>query len=113
MKQKGNATATQVVSEGRANSCLLQAIVESFEDGLNACLDFTGLWLGDETASRVELFKDFGVDSLSDASATLLLDAAEAGLISGETFFDEMRRRSVVDSERSWGVERVRLSQSE
>lgn len=109
VKQKGNATATQVVSEGRANSCLLQAIVESFEDGLNACLDFTALWLGDETASRVELFKDFGVDSLSDASATLLLDAAQAGLVSGETFFDEMRRRSVVDSERCWGMERERL----
>src|ERR1700710_508551 len=69
-----------------ANGCLLQAIVETFEDGLNACLDFTALWLGDKTASQVELFKDFGVDSLSDASATLLLDATQGGLVSAETF---------------------------
>ncbi len=109
VKQKANATATQVVSEGQASSCLLQSIVENFEDGLNACLDFTALWLGDGSRSRVELFKDFGVDSLSDASATLLLNAAQTGLVSAETFFDEMRRRSVVDSERSWGVERGRL----
>lgn len=109
VKQRANATATQVVSEGQASSCLLQSIVENFEDGLNACLDFTALWLGDETRSRVELFKDFGVDSLSDASATLLLNAAQTGLVSAETFFDEMRRRSVVDSERSWKVERARL----
>lgn len=109
VKHKANATATQVVSEGQASSCLLQSIVENFEDGLNACLDFTALWLGDETASRVELFKDFGVDSLSDASATLLLTAAQTGLVSPETFFDEMRRRSIVDSERQWGAERERL----
>ncbi len=109
VKQKANATATQVVSEGQASSCLLQSIVENFEDGLNGCLDFTALWLGDGSRSRVELFKDFGVDSLSDASAMLLLNAAQTGLVSGETFFDEMRRRSVVDSERSWGVERERL----
>jgi len=113
VKQKGNATATQVVSEGQASSCLLQSIVENFEDGLNACLDYTALWLGDVTRSRVELFKDFGVDSLSDASATLLLNAAESGLVSPETFFDEMRRRSIIDSERSWGVERERLGAGE
>ncbi len=111
VKQKANATATQVVSEGQANSCLLQSIVENFEDGLNACLDYTALWLGDETPSRVELFKDFGVDSLSDASATLLLDAAQGGLLSAETWFDEMRRRSILDSERQWGVERKRLGE--
>ncbi len=109
VKQKANPTATQVVSEGQASSCLLQSIVENFEDGLNACLDYTALWLGDETPSRVELFKDFGVDSLSDASAMLLLNAAQTGLVSAETFFDEMRRRSVIDSERLWGVERERL----
>jgi hypothetical protein len=105
VKQRANPTATQVLSEGQANVCLLQSIVQNFEDGLNACLDFTARWLGDETDSRVELFKDFGVDSLSDASAGLLLDAAKGGLLSAETWFAEMQRRTIIDADRDWAGE--------
>ena len=108
-KRRGNVTATQVVSEGDANKCILQSIVEAFEDGLNSCLGFTGKWLGESAVAEIELFKDFGVDSLTDASAALLLDAAIAGKLSDETFFEEMRRRTVIDTDRQWVEEDARL----
>jgi hypothetical protein len=109
VKRRSSVTATQVVSEGDANKCILQSIVESFEDGLNACLAHTARWIGDSAPGVVDLFKDFGVDSLTDASAALLLDAAVAGKISDETFFEEMRRRKVIDSEREWSAEAERI----
>ena len=113
LKRPATPTATQGASEAEASRCLLQSIVENFEDGLNACLGFTAQWLGEADGGRLELFKDFGVDSLSDASAALLLDAAKAGLVSGETFFDEMRRRSVIEAERKWGAEVERLARAD
>lgn len=109
VKRRANVTATQVVSEGDANKCILQSIIETFEDGLNTCLGYTARWLGDTAVGEVELFKDFGVDSLSDASAALLLDAAIAGKISDQTFFEEMRRRTVIDSDREWETEQAQL----
>lgn len=110
VKRRASVTATQVVSEGDANKCILQSIVENFEDGLASCLAFTSEWLGEGAEKpEIELFKDFGVDSLSDASAALLLDAANAGLISQETFFEEMRRRTIIDTDRQWADEEARI----
>jgi hypothetical protein len=109
VKQRGNVTATQVVSEGNSDKCLLQSMVEAFEDGLNACLDFTCRWLGEAGENEIELFKDFGVDSLSDASTAILLDAASENLLSNETFFEELRRRSIIDSDREWAPEEARI----
>ena len=109
-KEHGSVTATQVVSEGDANKCILQSIVENFEDGLNNCMGFTGKWLGESNVPEIQLFKDFGVDSLTDASAALLLDATIAGKLSDETFFAEMRRRSVIDADREWKVEKALIA---
>jgi hypothetical protein len=109
VKQRGNVTATQVVSEGNSDKCMLQSLVEAFESGLNSCLNFTGAWMNDQTENEVELFKDFGVDSLSDASTAILLDAASENLLSNETFFEELRRRSIIDSDREWAPEEARI----
>jgi hypothetical protein len=110
VRRRSTVTATQVVSENDANKCILQSITEALEDGLNHCIVLTGLWTGDDKPGSVELYKDFGTDTLSDASTALLLDAAVADRISDETFFEEMKRRAIIDVDRTWDEEKARIA---
>jgi hypothetical protein len=51
-----------------------------------------------ERAGSVALFKDFGVATLSDASAQLVADLNSRGLLTGETVLRELQRRGVLDA---------------
>lgn len=95
----GKVTATQVQSENEANKCALQRITENFEDAMNQSLQFMADWVGEANGGSIELFKDFGVASLSDASAQLLLNSATAGKISDETLRNEYKRRGILSAD--------------
>ena len=89
----GDVTATQVQSENEANRCALQRIVEDFEDSLDQCLQFMAMWVNEPEGGHVTLFKDFGAANLAEASAELLLKSNQAGKLSDETYFGELKRR--------------------
>lgn len=95
----GKVTATQVQSENEANKCALQRIAENIEDALDQCLQFIADWVGEADGGNVELFKDFGAASLTDASAQLLLTANVAGKLSDQTLISEWKRRGILASE--------------
>lgn len=97
--QPGKITATQVQSDNEANKCALQRITENFEDSMNQCLQFMADWVGESDGGSIELFKDFGAASLSDASAQLLLNSATAGKISDETLRNEYKRRGILSAD--------------
>ena len=97
--QPGKITATQVYTEDEGNKCVLQRVVENFEDSLNQCLQFMAEFSGQETGGAVELFKDFGAATLTDASAQLLLSANQAGKLSDETLISEFKRRGILSPE--------------
>lgn len=97
--QPGKITATQVYTEDEGNKCVLQRIVENFEDSLNQCLQFMADLSGQKTGGTVELFKDFGAATLTDASAQLLLSANQAGKLSDETLISEFKRRGILSPE--------------
>lgn len=107
----GKVTATQVQSENEANKCALQRITENFEDAMNQCLQFMANWVGESDGGSIELFKDFGAASLSDASAQLLLNSATAGKISDETLRNEYKRRGILsaDLDNDEEVERLEM----
>ncbi len=106
----GQVTATQTATENAVAMCALQRITLDLQDVLTAALAALAQFarLGD-SGGRVTLFNDFGVASLAEASAELLLKAADAGYISAETFRDEMRRRSVLSGDVTEEAEAERL----
>ena len=95
----GQRTATEASNDAEANKSMLQSIVENFEDALDAALQLTSDWLGAGEGGTVSLFKDFSVNSLSDASAQLVLNMNMQGLITKETALKEMQRRAVLSAD--------------
>lgn len=105
----GHVTATEIHSENEANKCTLQRIAEIFEDALDQCLQYMAEWVGESTGGSVSLFTDFGAASLGEASAELLLKANQSGNLSNETFYQELKRRSIISPELEWADEQERI----
>lgn len=95
----GQVTATQTNTENAVGMCALQRITLDLQDALNLALDYLAKFAGLPAAGTVKMFTDFGVGSLAEASADLLLKANTAGKISDETFRGEMRRRGVLSGD--------------
>lgn len=95
----GQVTATQTATENAVGMCALQRITLDLQDALNAALALVSRYARLPEEATVSLFSDFGVSSLAEASADLLLRGADAGYISAETFRGEMRRRGVLSAE--------------
>lgn len=94
--QPGQRTATEASNDAEANKSMLQRIVENFEDALDLALQFTADWLKVGEGGTASLFKDFAANSLSDASAQLVVTMAQGGLITKETGLKELQRRGVL-----------------
>lgn len=109
--QPGQITATQVHSENEANKCALQRIVENFGDALDQCLQFMADWVGEAEGGDVELFRDFGAASLSDASAQLLLQTNQSGKISDQTLISEFKRRGILAADLDFESEQERIAE--
>lgn len=105
----GATTATQVRSESEANRSTLQKIVETTEDSWDQCLALAAAMVGEPRSGSVRLFKDFGSATLAEASSELLLKANQAGRLSDETFFAELKRRGIVSPDATWIDEQERL----
>lgn len=106
----GEVTATQVQSENEANRCALQRIAEAFEDALDQALQFMADWVGEATGGSIDLFKDYGAGSMSDASAQLLLQANQFGKISDETLVSEYKRRGILAPDLDFDEEAERIA---
>jgi hypothetical protein len=106
----GSITATQTRSDNEGNKCTLQRITEVFEDALDQCMVYLGMWVGEPTTGKVSLFKDFGAGSLSDASAQLLLQANQSGKLSDETLLSEWKRRSIISPDIEFEDEKGRIA---
>lgn len=95
----GQVTATQTNTENAVGMCALQRITLDLQDALNAALDLVAKYARLPAGGTVTIFNDFGVSSLAEASADLLLRAADAGYVSAATFRGEMRRRGVLGAD--------------
>lgn len=107
----GQVTATEIQSDDEGNKCDLQRATESAEDSLDQCLQFMADWIGEQDGGSVDLFKDFGAASLSDASAQLLLTTATAGKISDVTLLNEYKRRGILSSDLDIEEEKERVDE--
>jgi len=105
----GQVTATQTGVENAVGMCALQRITLDLQDALNAALGLVALYARLPAAGAVTIFNDFGVSTLAEASAELLLKANTAGKLSDETFRDELRRRGVLSGSVDEATEVERL----
>ncbi len=105
----GDVTATQVTSEDQANRCTLQRIAEDMEDALDQCLQYMADWVGEAEGGNASVFKDFGAATLAEASAELLLKTNQAGKLSDETYFNELKRRGIYAPDSTWEDEKERI----
>lgn len=105
----GNTTVKQTEADNEPAMCVLQRIAEDQEDAIDAALQLMAEWVNESTGGHVQLFKDFGVTSLAEASLELLFEMNVAGTLSDETLFDEAQRRGVISPERKWDDEKARI----
>jgi len=95
----GKVTATQIHSENAVAMSALQRITLSLQDELNTALQFTAMWVGQQTGGSVTLFRDFAAATLAEASAELLLKTTQSGYLSKRTYFKELQRRGIVSAD--------------
>ena len=96
VSQPGQRTAMEASIDAEANKSQLQRIVETFEDSLEQCMQFTAAWIGESNGGSVVLFKDFAAGSLSDASAQLVIAMQQGGQVTKATAIREMQRRGAL-----------------
>jgi hypothetical protein len=105
----GKTTVAQTVAENEAGMCALQRLIEDVEDGIDAALDLTAKWIKAPKGGNVQIFKDFGVATLAEASIDLLRDMNVDGTFSDESLFNEAKRRGYISPETTWDDEKVRI----
>lgn len=98
-RESGDVSATEAGNDAEANKSDLQRIAEGFEDALDMALELTAEYAHLDKAGTVSLFSDYGAATLSDASASLVLQLQQGGLLSKETALAEFKRRGVLAAE--------------
>lgn len=109
----GQRTATEASNDAEANKSMLQRIVENFEDALDLALQYMADWIKAGEGGSVSLFKDFAANSLTDASAQLVVTMAQGGLITKETALREQMRRGVLSPDLDVETEVSKAKESE
>lgn len=108
--QASGVTATQRVLDQTEMDSPLQSISRELENALESMLDLFGAWmgLGADAGGSAEVFKDFGIDFRDAEDVKALLDMRTAGDISRNTFWDELKRRGLLndsfDPEAEWDM---------
>ena len=95
----GQRSATESNNEADANKSELLAITEQFEDSIDACLQLMAKWVNLPEGGNCTLYKDFSAAMLSDASAQLVKDMQQGGLITKKTAIREQQRRGVLSAD--------------
>lgn len=98
VKKPGDRSATESANDAEGNKSDLQRIAENFEDSIDQALWLTAKFAGLPSGGTCELFSDYGASTLSDASAALILQLQQGGVISKKTVIEELKRRSVLDA---------------
>lgn len=105
----GRTTVAQTFADNEPATCALQRMVRDFEATINAALGLMAEWVGEEPSGGVDIFDDFGVSNMAEATLELLTGMATAGLLSAETLFNEARRRGAIMQGLRWEDERGRI----
>lgn len=101
----GRMTVAQNRAEDEPGTCALQRIVQSLEVSINNAIALMYKWKKKEPKGSVNIFNEFGVSSMAEATAQLLLDMNIAGKLSDSTLFREIKRRGIIGDDANWDKE--------
>jgi hypothetical protein len=96
VKQPGSRTATESANDAEGNKSDLQRIAEGFEDSLDLALQMMADYASLGSGGHVSLYKDYGAATLTDASAQMIVAMNQAGQISTQTMYAELKRRGTL-----------------
>lgn len=99
VSKPGQRSATEANNDAEANKSDLQRIVEGFEDGMDAALQYMAEWIGLPGGGAVSLYKDFGAATLGEVSGQLVLAMQQGGLLTKATAIREQQRRGLIAAE--------------
>jgi hypothetical protein len=110
VKKPGQATATQATLDTSQQRSELQSLTGIFEDVLDQIVAVMAQW-GNVSAvlGTITVYKDFLLAADDAVQEALLFSAATAGVLSHQTFYEEMQRRDVLDTDRTWEEEQERI----
>ncbi len=106
----GNTSITQTEADNEPGMCTLQRIAQGLENSLDEALQLMAEWVGEDDGGNVQIFQDYGVDSLAEASMDLLRDMNVDGTFSDESLFHEGQRRGLIRPELTWEEEKKRIA---
>lgn len=92
----GNTTEVQTRQDNEPAMCDLQRIMQAMEDALDLGLSFMAMFAKEPTGGHVNIYNDFGVATLAEASAQLLATMQADGQLSLPTLLGELKRRGVL-----------------
>ena len=101
----GRMTIAQNRAEDEPGTCALQRMVQDLESSFNQAIALLYAWRKRDMKGEINIFNEFGVSSMTDATAQLLLDMNVAGKLSNATLFREIKRRGIVGDDAEWETE--------
>lgn len=113
VKKASALSATQANIDDRNEKSALQQMAMNLEDGLNLMFAYMADWIKTQNTGTVSVFRDFSTFLGGDQTPAVLLNSATAGKISDQTYFEEMKRRGLIDDARTWEEEQERLQNQE
>lgn len=111
VKKPGDRSATESANDAEGNKSDLQRMAENYEDALDQALMFTAAYARLAKPGSVKLYDGYGEATLGDASATLIKDLWQSGLISRETAVAEFKRRGELAPEVDAMVEKAKVDE--
>jgi hypothetical protein len=87
----------------------LGRMARSLEDALDQVLQLFADWQKLPDGGSIEVVADLDADVLTGANVDVLLDSVVAGTLSPETYFEELKRRSLISDELEWVEEQARI----
>ncbi|ULJ67489.1 DUF4055 domain-containing protein [Wielerella bovis] len=102
-------TDSQARDEQGKEISKLRVYANRLEDALGRALDFAAQWQGETDGGTVEISGNIDADFDPSASFADVLKMQAAGVLSGETVFEEAQARSIISPQREWQDEKARL----
>jgi hypothetical protein len=109
--KQATKTAAQANEEAAQDMSPLETMAGRLEDCLDQVLQFFALWKNLESGGHVKVNGNFDVDYAPEVNLPFLLSMNNAGKISDETLFAEVKRRGVVSDDLDWKEELQRISE--
>lgn len=108
--KQATKTAAQANEEAAQEMSPLETMAGRLEDCIDQVLQLFALWKNLPSGGHVKVNGNFDVDYAPEVNLPFLLSMNNAGKISDETLFAEVKRRGVLSDDLDWQEEQQRIS---